>query len=156
MEACSKALEESRGNYTGISERTIREDIRVMRSDILGFNAPIVQKEGNYSYDEKDYSIFKVTVKDATLLSRILDFMMEIRSEVKHPNMELIIESITEVISLKDTKEDRGPVMPAPEIILESSVDLEDGEFLASDAMKLYTDIEWGWILEKIDPLLAQ
>lgn len=53
------------------SERTIREDIRVMRSDMLGFNAPIVQKEGCYSYGERDYSIFKVRIRDAELLEAI-------------------------------------------------------------------------------------
>ena len=84
MEACSKALEESRGIYTGISERTIREDIRVMRSDILGFNAPIVQKDGNYSYGDKDYSIFHVTIKESGILARVLDFILEIRTEIRH------------------------------------------------------------------------
>jgi len=99
MEECSKALEESRGIYTGISERTIREDIRVMRSDILGFNAPIVQKDGNYSYEDKSYSIFNVNIREADLLTRVLDFILEIQSEIKHPDMKDIIKRITRAIS---------------------------------------------------------
>ena len=45
IDACSNALDETRGRGIRISERTIRDDLRVMRSDILGFNAPIVQKD---------------------------------------------------------------------------------------------------------------
>ncbi len=98
-EACSLALKEHRGIYSGISERTIREDIRVMRSDILGFNAPIVQSGGHYSYGDREYSIFNVTINDSGLLSRVLEFILEIRTEIKHPEMEQIIKSITEAIS---------------------------------------------------------
>jgi hypothetical protein len=42
INACSNALDETRGRGIRISERTVRDDLRVMRSDILGFNAPIV------------------------------------------------------------------------------------------------------------------
>jgi hypothetical protein len=106
MEACSKALEESRGIYTGISERTIREDIRVMRSDILGFNAPIVQKDGNYSYEDREYSIFNVSIRETDLLSRVLDFILEIQSEIQHPDMQDIIKRITRVISAQKEHEE--------------------------------------------------
>jgi hypothetical protein len=112
MEACSKALEESRGIYTGISERTIREDIRVMRSDILGFNAPIVQKDGNYSYEDRDYSIFNVSIREADLLSRILNFMLEIQSDIQHPDMSDIIKRITRAIS--EQKEQEKLKKPSP------------------------------------------
>jgi hypothetical protein len=107
-EACAGALKEHRGIYSGISERTIREDIRVMRSDILGFNAPIVQSSGHYSYEDRDYSIFNVTIKDSGLLSRVLDFILEIRSDINHPEMEQIIESITEAISESQHIEEPG------------------------------------------------
>jgi hypothetical protein len=46
MERCFDALAEYRGRYESISERTIRDDIRVMRSDILGCNEPIEQQKG--------------------------------------------------------------------------------------------------------------
>jgi hypothetical protein len=109
MEACSKALEESRGSYTGISERTIREDIRVMRSDILGFNAPIVQQDGNYSYEDPDYSIFNVSIREDDLLKRVLEFMLEIRSEVAHPDMDRIIERLSEALPEISSAREAGP-----------------------------------------------
>jgi hypothetical protein len=105
-EACAAALKEHRGVYTTISERTIREDIRVMRSDMLGFNAPIIQKHGNYAYEDRSYSIFKVSIKDSELLTRVLEFILEIRSETKHPKLEEIIELITGAISETTPAED--------------------------------------------------
>jgi hypothetical protein len=117
MEACSKALEESRGIYTGISERTIREDIRVMRSDMLGFNAPIVQKDGNYSYEDRDYSIFNVSIREADLLSRVLNFMLEIQSDIQHPDMSDIINRITRAITAQKEQEELKKPSPKKDIL---------------------------------------
>jgi hypothetical protein len=108
-EACASALKEHRGIYSGISERTIREDIRVMRSDILGFNAPIVQSGGHYSYGDRDYSIFNVSIQEAGLLERVLEFMLEIRSEVKHKDMDKIIERISEALPEIRSARETGP-----------------------------------------------
>lgn len=99
MEACSLALKENRGIYSGVSERTIREDIRVMRSDILGFNAPISQKQGNYFYEDRSYSIFNVSIKESALLTRVLKFIVELQSELDHPDMDEIIESIDHALN---------------------------------------------------------
>ena len=71
-ERCSEALAENRGRYTTVSERTIRDDIRVMRSDILGFNAPIRQEGGLYFYSDPGYSILSLRITDAGLAEQIL------------------------------------------------------------------------------------
>ena len=41
IEACSDALYEYEGIDKGISKRTVQMDIQMMRSDKLGYNAPI-------------------------------------------------------------------------------------------------------------------
>jgi hypothetical protein len=160
MEACSKALEENRGIYSGISERSIREDIRVMRSDILGFNAPIVQKDGNYYYEDRSYSIFKVNIQESDLLGRVLNFILEIQSEIQHPDMEDLIKRISLAISTPE-----GLKRPAPEedefsefkssIITESPEDeffMEEPEMFASEDLNAMEseDISWGSILKLI------
>jgi hypothetical protein len=158
MEACSRALEESRGIYTGISERTIREDIRVMRSDILGFNAPVVQKDGHYSYRDKDYSIFKVSIQESELLNRVLKFILEIQAEIKHPDMDDIIKRISLAISeheeLKSPARDEDiPDMVKSSSIAESMEDEfymdESDMFEAEDLKAMDTaDIKWALILK--------
>jgi len=77
QELCSEALGEFRGIYKQVSERTIRDDLRVMRSEMLGFNAPIKFKDGVYYYTDKNYSIFKIPVSEADLLEEIYDMLQK-------------------------------------------------------------------------------
>ena len=57
-EACSDALYEMEGILKGVSVRTVQGDLQIMRSDKLGYNAPIeVYDRIYYRYAEPDYSI---------------------------------------------------------------------------------------------------
>ena len=62
IDACSEAMGEYRGIYKRISKRTIQDDIRIMRSEILGFNAPLEYGNGTYFYSDPHYSIFNITI----------------------------------------------------------------------------------------------
>lgn len=58
VEACSDALYEMEGILRGVSVRTVQADIQIMRSDKLGYNAPIEVYDGKYyRYADDDYSI---------------------------------------------------------------------------------------------------
>lgn len=58
VEACSDALYEMEGITRGVSVRTVQADMQVMRSDKLGYNAPIeVYDTKYYRYADPDYSI---------------------------------------------------------------------------------------------------
>jgi hypothetical protein len=108
--ACSEALAESRGRYEPVSERTLRDDIRVMRSDILGFNAPILQKAGLYYYGDPNFSILTLNITDAGLAEKILEFLTMLRAEVKHPELETILEQLCNLTG----KPYEFPVLSAP------------------------------------------
>jgi hypothetical protein len=110
---CSEALAESRGRYTPVSERTLRDDIRVMRSDILGFNAPIKQEGGLYFYSDPGYSILSLSITDTGLAEQVLGLLMKLRDKVNHPEMEIIIEKLCRLLAreyepvyVKSCKED--------------------------------------------------
>jgi len=107
MNACSDALSETRGRYTPISIRTIRDDIRVMRSDILGFNAPIEQENGLYCYSDPEYSIQNLRITDAGLADKIYIFLLGLRSEMKHPEIEIILEQLCQLTK----REYKKPIM---------------------------------------------
>ncbi|TMM31498.1 WYL domain-containing protein [Polaribacter aestuariivivens] len=65
IEACSDALYEYEGKDVNVSKRTIQLDIQLMRSDKLGYNAPIeVYNRRFYKYTDKDYSIMNIPVTD--------------------------------------------------------------------------------------------
>ena len=68
IEACSEALAEYEGIYKGISRRTIQLDLQVMRSEKLGYNAPIIVVDKKfYTYEDPDYSITNSPLSEADI-----------------------------------------------------------------------------------------
>ena len=58
VEACSDALYDMEGITKGVCARTVQMDIQIMRSDKLGYNAPIeVYDRIYYRYADPEYSI---------------------------------------------------------------------------------------------------
>jgi RNA:NAD 2'-phosphotransferase (TPT1/KptA family) len=58
IEACSDAIYEYQGINTGVSRRTVQADMEMMRSNKLGYEAPIVVVDKKYyTYSDKNYSI---------------------------------------------------------------------------------------------------
>ena len=67
VDACSDALYEMEGITNGVSVRTVQADIQMMRSDKLGYNAPIeVYDNKYYRYKNPDYSITVLPIADDT------------------------------------------------------------------------------------------
>ncbi|PHS10460.1 MAG: WYL domain-containing protein [Kordia sp.] len=65
IEACSDALYEYEGKDINVSKRTVQLDIQLMRSDKLGYNAPIeVYDKKYYRYTDTAYSIMNIPVTD--------------------------------------------------------------------------------------------
>ncbi len=68
VDACSDALYEYEGIDKGISRRTIQMDIQMMRSEKLGYNAPIVVYDNKYyKYEDEDYSITNTPLSEQDL-----------------------------------------------------------------------------------------
>lgn len=68
IDACSDALYEYEGIDKGISKRTVQMDIQMMRSEKLGYNAPIVVYDNKYyKYDDEDYSITNTPLSEQDL-----------------------------------------------------------------------------------------
>lgn len=66
-----------------------------MRSEILGFNAPIRQKDGQYYYGDPYYSIMSISLTDSGLIEKIIKVLSKISTEVSHPELEILIERLT-------------------------------------------------------------
>lgn len=68
IEKVAEKLYEYEGITSGISRRTIQADIQLMRSDKLGYNAPIVVRDKKYyEYDDPTFSITKVPLNTTDL-----------------------------------------------------------------------------------------
>lgn len=82
MEAVSDALYEYEGMTKGISKRTIQLDIQNMRSEKLGYNAPIIVIEKKYySYEDKNYSITNnpLSQQDMGTLNEVLGVLKQFK-----------------------------------------------------------------------------
>ncbi|MCI5710386.1 MAG: hypothetical protein MR301_04465 [Prevotella sp.] len=65
VEACSDALYDMEGITKGVCARTVQMDIQIMRSDKLGYNAPIeVYDRIYYRYADPDYSITEMPLSE--------------------------------------------------------------------------------------------
>jgi predicted DNA-binding transcriptional regulator YafY len=68
IEAVSDALFEYEGTEISVSKRTIQADIQIMRSDKLGYFAPIIVLDKKYyTYEDPKYSITNIPVSEADL-----------------------------------------------------------------------------------------
>lgn len=130
QDACSVALGEFRGNYSNVSERTIRDDIRVMRSDILGFNAPIEVSNGRYYYTDSNYSIFSTPVTEVELLKDILKMLLAERDNITDSEIDKLLTRISiivgEPIQFDSEPDNMGQVIHEAE---ESESDISDIRF---------------------------
>lgn len=82
VEACSDALYDYEGITKGVSIRTIQSDIQTMRSDKLGYNAPIIVTDKKfYSYEDRHYSITNIplTKQDVDTLSEVVDVLQQFK-----------------------------------------------------------------------------
>ena len=82
IEACSEALYEYEGIDKGVSPRTVQMDIQMMRSDKLGYNAPIIVLEKKYySYEDPDYSITNIPLTDQDLgkLTEVVEILRQFK-----------------------------------------------------------------------------
>ena len=81
IDACSDALSEYEGRDENVSRRTVQADIQMMRSDKLGYNAPIVVRENRYyTYEDPEYSIADVPLssQDTELLSEAVGILKQL------------------------------------------------------------------------------
>jgi predicted DNA-binding transcriptional regulator YafY len=82
IEACSDALFEYEGITNGISRRAIQLDLQNMRSEKLGYNAPIVVSDKKYySYGESSYSITNIplTQQDLGTLHEVVGVLKQFK-----------------------------------------------------------------------------
>lgn len=110
IEKVAGVLYDREGIVTGVSRRTIQSDIQIMRSDKLGYNAPItVTDKKYYSYEDREYSITNAPVNNADV-----EKMKEIVGVLKQFNGFSYFEEMSEMIAklennlYKSTKQSRN------------------------------------------------
>lgn len=95
VDACSDALYEMEGITKGVCSRTVQMDIQIMRSDKLGYNAPIeVYEKIYYRYTDPNYSITKMplTMEDCKLISKAINLLAENGKDINEETVLVLVE----------------------------------------------------------------
>lgn len=82
IEAVSEALYEYEGKENAVSKRTLQLDIQMMRSEKLGYNAPIVVYDKKYyKYEDEDFSITDIplTETDINVLTETVSMLKQFK-----------------------------------------------------------------------------
>ena len=112
IDACSDALSEFEGRDENVSRRTVQADIQMMRSDKLGYNAPIVVKENKYyTYEDPDYSITNVplTEQDTAMMADAVGVLKQLSGFSAFAGMEDIIGRLEDHVSA--VRHEKKPVI---------------------------------------------
>lgn len=102
IDACTDALAEYEGRSNPVSRRTFQNDLALMRSDRLGYNAPIVVRDNKYyEYEDPDYSITHLPLNDEGLdaLNSALDILRQLQCFPQLASSIDIISKLNEQIS---------------------------------------------------------
>lgn len=112
IDACSDALSEYEGRDENVSRRTVQGDIQMMRSDKLGYNAPIVVRENKYyTYEDPDYSITDVplTEQDTAMMAEAVGVLKQLSGFSAFAGMEDIIGRLEDHVSA--VRHEKKPVI---------------------------------------------
>ena len=106
INACSDALYEYEGREVNVSRRTTQLDIQLMRSDKLGYNAPIVVYDKKYyKYQDENYSITDIPLNesDMEVLSETVEMLKQFRDFSLFSELGGIIQRLEDKIYTEKT-----------------------------------------------------
>jgi predicted DNA-binding transcriptional regulator YafY len=99
--ACSDALYEFEGIEKGVSVRTVQMDIQLMRSEKLGYNAPIIVVDKKYyTYEDPEYSITNIPLNenDLGMLSEVVQILKQFKGFSHFEEMGSVINRLEDKI----------------------------------------------------------
>jgi len=112
IQACSDALYEYEGKDVDVSKRTVQLDIQNMRSDKLGYNAPIVAYERKYyKYDTPNFTITKIPITDIDMdiLSESMEMLRQFKNFSLFSELNGVIQKLEDKV-FRETK-DQSPII---------------------------------------------
>ncbi|HTD99833.1 MAG TPA: WYL domain-containing protein [Mucilaginibacter sp.] len=104
--ACSNAIYEYQGIDTGVSRRTVQADMEMMRSNKLGYEAPIIVVDKKYyTYADKSYSITNIPLnnQDIQVLSEVSDLLKQFKGFSHFADLNEMVSKLEDKIYTQKT-----------------------------------------------------
>jgi predicted DNA-binding transcriptional regulator YafY len=112
VDACCDALYDMEGIRKGVSVRTVQGDLQIMRSDKLGYNAPIVVYDHKYyRYSDPDYSItdMPLTQNEYDMLQEAVDMLSQLEDFEQFAEMADVVSRLQDKLSM--TRNGKKPIV---------------------------------------------
>ena len=112
VDACCDALYEMEGISKGVSVRTVQGDIQMMRSDKLGYNAPIeVYEHKYYRYADENYSITEMplTQNDYEVMKEAIDMLRQLEDFDQFSEMADVVKRLQDKLAI--SQHSRKPIV---------------------------------------------
>lgn len=109
IDACSDALYEYEGIDKGVSRRSVQMDMQLMRSDKLGYNAPIIVLEKKYyTYEDPEYSITNIPLTDQDLgkLTEVVEILRQFKGFNHFQELSGMVQRLENKIYSAKTKQE--------------------------------------------------
>ena len=103
VDACCDALYDMEGISKGVSVRTVQGDIQMMRSDKLGYNAPIVVYDNKYyKYSDPRYSIMDMPMSqnDYEVMQEAVDMLRELQDFSQFAEISDVVSRLQDKLSV--------------------------------------------------------
>ncbi len=103
VDACSEAIRDAEGIGKGVSVRTVQADIQMMRSDKLGYNAPIeVYDHKYYRYADSDYSIMNMPMSqnDFDVMQEAVDMLRQLEDFGQFSEMADVVSRLQDKLAI--------------------------------------------------------
>jgi len=110
IEVCSDTLYEYEGIDKGVSKRTVQADIQIMRSDKLGYNAPIIVVDKKYyTYEDPDYSITNIPLTDQDLnrLTEVVEILKQFKGFSHFQELSGMVQKLEDKVYTSKSKQER-------------------------------------------------
>ncbi len=107
IDACAEALYEYQGIDSGVSRRTIQADIEMMRSNKLGYEAPIIVTDKKYyTYADKGYSITNIPLnqQDMQVLGEVSDLLKQFKGFNHFTDLNEMVSKLEDKIYTQKTQ----------------------------------------------------
>ncbi|MDO6491333.1 MULTISPECIES: helix-turn-helix transcriptional regulator [unclassified Cellulophaga] len=108
ISSCSDALYEYEGREINVSKRTVQLDIQMMRSDKLGYNAPIVVYDKKfYKYEDENFSITNIPLNknDMNVLSETVEMLKQFKDFSLFSELGGIIQRLEDKVYSEKTQQ---------------------------------------------------
>ena len=112
VDACSDALYDLEGIRKGVSVRTVQADLQMMRSDKLGYNAPIeVYEHKFYRYADATFSInnMPLSQNDYEVMQEAVDLLRQLEDFEQFTEMSDVVNRLQDHLAI--ARNHRKPIV---------------------------------------------